>query len=262
MSNKTFRAHTISTKWRPIPKLGNRQLDHVFVSNTDGNSWGCFGRGLSKEPNARIIAQAEGCLEWVVEIACPNTNKLVAGITHQVNGICHNAANRLLLLAEIDVSDAPGNEIATPIFGKYGLGINAFIQSVKDAVYRVNQKTSGLISEEMVERALLRITHSKDDEIEILKEDIQDFLNINTQELPDEARTQLRDIYSELYSKRQATYNDFKNGTLPQNVYLTKLRSNVVEAFENTKSVIGDNSYESIFKLPPEVAAAYATGCN
>lgn len=262
MSNKIFRGHTISTTWHPIPELGNWPLDHVFVSTTDGMSWGCFGRGLSDEPNARVIAQAEGCLDWVTEIAGQITNNSVAGVTHQVNGICQNAANRLLLPAGIDVSDAPGNEIATSIFGKFGLGLSTFAQSVKDAAHRVNQRTPGLISEEMIARAVSKITHSKKEEIEILAEDLQDFLKINTKGLSNKVRAQLHDIYSELYLKRHATYAGFLNGKLSPDAYKASLRSNILKALENVKAVIGDAAFMTIFKLPPAVAAQYAVGCQ
>ena len=75
-------------------------------------------------------------------------------------------------------------------------------------------------------------------------------------------RAQLRDIYSELYLKRHAAYADFSNGKLSTDAYKASLRSNILKALENVKSVMGDAAFMSVFKLPPAVAAQYAVGCH
>lgn len=103
------------TDWHPIPELGDWPLDHVFVSTHDGYSWGCFGRGLADDPEARVICKGRAEYEWVMEIAGSDAS---AGVQHTVTGVCQCCANRLLLPAGIDVQDAPGNEIVVPIFGK------------------------------------------------------------------------------------------------------------------------------------------------
>jgi len=73
-------------------------------------------------------------------------------------------------------------------------------------------------------------------------------------------RDQLRDIYSELYLKRQATYADLSSGKLSADAYKASLHNNIRNALENVKSVMGDAAFMSVFKLPPAVAAQYAAG--
>ena len=261
MSTVTLRAHAAISSWRPIPQLGEWPLTHVFVSTPGGLSWGCFGRDLQDEPDAKIIVEGPALLAWVREIAGGVTKQSCAGVDFKVSGICHNAANRLLIPAGVDVSDAPGNEIATPIFGKYGLGLQEFAVRVRDAAHRVNGKQrADLISEEMVVSAVDSITHSKEEEIDILREDLQEFLNINTRELSEESRGQLREIYFQLYVSRHAIYADFKGGAITPEAYKGALSRAVTEAFEDASSVLGAEAFVSLFKMPAPVAAQYVVG--
>lgn len=254
MNEVLHRGHTIRTDWHPIPELGNWPLDHVFVSTEQGYSWGCFGRGLAEEPNAKIVCQGYAIVEWTREIAGPDGS---AGVQHQVTGVCHCCANRILIPAGVDVHDAPGNEIVVPIFGKYGLGLPALIDRVKTAAGAVNRRTPNSISDPAVEQAIQRITRAKEGEYEILMDDIDDLLHIKFSSLPADAQVSMKAIYSELYDKRQVDYEQFATGTIKAEEFKVRMHTNVTSALHNVRDLLGQEAFHSMFRMPPELAAAY-----
>jgi hypothetical protein len=89
--------------------------DHTYVEcGTGGKGWSCWGgktggaelrRGVGSTKRADGIAGSDGR----------------GGITcYLVNGVCHQAANRILLPAGITVRGARGYEVSEALFGTYG----------------------------------------------------------------------------------------------------------------------------------------------
>jgi len=254
MNEVLHRGHTIRTDWHPISELGNWPLDHVFVSTEQGHSWGCFGRGLAEDPNARVVCQGYAIVEWATEIAGTDGS---AGVQHCVTGVCHCCANRILIPAGVDVHDASGNEIVVPIFGKYGLGLPALIDRVKAAASAVNGRTPNSISDSALEQAIQRVTRAKEDEYEILMDDIDDFLHVKFSSLPADARASMKTIYSELYDKRQAEYEQFAAGRITADEFKMRMRTNVTAALHEVRDLLGQEAFHAVFRMPPELAAAY-----
>lgn len=89
--------------------------DHTYVAcGTLGKAWACWG-GKS---GGAALRQAPGSTKRADAIAEPNER---AGITcYLVNGVCHQAANRILLPAGITVQGARGYSVSTALFGTYG----------------------------------------------------------------------------------------------------------------------------------------------
>lgn len=262
------RGHTISTNWHPIPELGNWPLDHVFVSTEQGHTWGCFGRALQGEPAARVVCQGYANVEWVMEIAGPDCNKnncgplqcnhtCCAGVEHQVTGVCHCCANRLLLPAGVDVHEAPGNEVVVPIFGKYGLGIREFVTRVKDTAFRVNSRTPNAIPESQVEAAVQRIMRAREDEYDIMMSDVDDFLHVKVPMLPSNVQDSMKAVYSGLYDRRLKTYDTYTSGQISKDQYLAQMHQNIEQAFHDLQDLLGGQMFKEVFRMPPPVAAAY-----
>jgi hypothetical protein len=93
------------------------QADHTYVMcGAGGKAWGCWG-GTSS-PAEREIRRGEGSTLRADAIAEPNER---AGIKcYLINGVCHQAANRILLPAGITVRGARGYSISEALFGPYG----------------------------------------------------------------------------------------------------------------------------------------------
>jgi hypothetical protein len=96
-------------------KLAIGFADHTYVEcGTGGKAWGCWGG----KTGGRVINQGTGSTRRADAIAEPNER---AGITcYMVNGVCHQAANRILLPANILVTAAKGYSLSLSIFGTYG----------------------------------------------------------------------------------------------------------------------------------------------
>lgn len=94
-----------------------RAADHTYVTcGTGMKSWGCWGG----KKGGKIINQGVGSTKRADAIAQPNEK---AGIKrYLIDGVCHQAANRILIPAKILVSDARGYKLSTAVFGTYGRG--------------------------------------------------------------------------------------------------------------------------------------------
>jgi hypothetical protein len=89
--------------------------DHTYVEcGTGGKGWSCWG---GKTGGAELC-RGVGSTERADDIAGSDGR---GGITcYLVNGVCHQAANRILLPAGITVRGARGYEVSEALFGTYG----------------------------------------------------------------------------------------------------------------------------------------------
>ena len=92
-----------------------RLADHTYVAcGTLGKAWGCWGG----KTGGTELRRAPGSTKRADAIAEPNER---GGITcYLVNGVCHQAANRILLPANITVLGARGYSVSAALFGTYG----------------------------------------------------------------------------------------------------------------------------------------------
>ena len=137
--------------------LNGIKLDHVWVcSEPSRHNWNCYGRGIEGNnlPESRLIGTATGNTEWMAAMYGPeaegrggraNGGLPAAGVIELLGGVCQNAANRILAMTEenIDVSKANANEIVILAFGKYGAGVDAFVNRLKTTAAQLNAKRPG-----------------------------------------------------------------------------------------------------------------------
>lgn len=91
------------------------QADHTYVKcGTGKRAWGCWGG----KTGGKVLRRGTGSTARADRIAQPDEK---AGITcYLINGLCHQAANRILLPAGITVRGARGYSISEALFGPYG----------------------------------------------------------------------------------------------------------------------------------------------
>ncbi len=96
-------------------KLLLKLADHTYVKcGTGKKAWACWGG----KTGGRTIAKGTGSTKRANAIARANEK---AGIKcYAINGVCHQAANRILLPAGVTVKDALGYRVSTSLFGTYG----------------------------------------------------------------------------------------------------------------------------------------------
>jgi hypothetical protein len=81
-----------------IPAQFNKNWDHVYVGSDGGHLWGCFGGdsgGIEICSGPGDIAFAY-CLSYPRGKSALGLLPLYAGITYGKDGVCHQAANRIL----------------------------------------------------------------------------------------------------------------------------------------------------------------------
>jgi hypothetical protein len=95
--------------------------DHTYVEcGTGAHGWSCWG---GKTGGAELRS-ASGSTLRADQIAGADER---GGITcYLINGVCHQAANRILLPAEITVRGARGYEVSEALFGMYGRPVGFF----------------------------------------------------------------------------------------------------------------------------------------
>jgi hypothetical protein len=95
--------------------------DHTYVEcGTGGKAWSCWGG----KTGGSALRRSAGGTRRANAIARPNER---AGIKcYLVNGVCHQAANRILLPAGITVRGARGYDVSEALFGTYGRPRGAF----------------------------------------------------------------------------------------------------------------------------------------
>ena len=99
---------------KAISTLAN-QADHTYVEcGTTQCAWGCWGR----KAGGRALRSGPASTKRADKIAQPDERANIK--CYLVNGVCHQAANRILLPAAITVRGARGYGISEALFGVYG----------------------------------------------------------------------------------------------------------------------------------------------
>jgi hypothetical protein len=100
---------------RYASKLFLNLADHTYVKcGTGAKAWGCWGG----RTGGTALRRGRASTRRADAIASPNER---AGIKcYLINGVCHQAANRILLPAGITVMGARGYEVSESLYGPYG----------------------------------------------------------------------------------------------------------------------------------------------
>ncbi len=97
-----------------------KAADHTYVKcGTGGKAWRCWGRSTG----GRNIAQGSASTKRAGAIATQNgtaSNQSAGLKCYLVNGVCHQAANRILVQAGVTIRAAHGYWISSALFGTYG----------------------------------------------------------------------------------------------------------------------------------------------
>lgn len=103
------------TGWHYPTDLFLRLADHTYVScGSGGKAWSCWGGKTGGQP----LSTGAGSTRRADAIAEPDER---AGITcYLINGVCHQAANRILSPAGILVLGAKGYWVSESMYGTYG----------------------------------------------------------------------------------------------------------------------------------------------
>lgn len=98
-----------------------KAADHTYVEcGTGAKGWACWGG----KTGGTMLTSNYGSTERADLIAEPNERARIT--CYLVNGVCHQAANRVLLPAQMLVLGARGYAVSSAIFGPYGRPAGVF----------------------------------------------------------------------------------------------------------------------------------------
>ena len=88
--------------------------DHTYVECSQAKGWSCWGG----KTGGTALRSAIGSTKQADAIAEPNERAAIK--CYAINGVCHQAANRILWPARITVRGARGYKLSEAIYGPYG----------------------------------------------------------------------------------------------------------------------------------------------
>lgn len=95
--------------------------DHAYVEcGTQAVGWGCWGG----KTGGTVLRSAPGSTNRANSIAQPDERANIK--CYAINGVCHQAANRILLPAGITVEGVKGYSVSSALYGTYGLTSGPF----------------------------------------------------------------------------------------------------------------------------------------
>jgi hypothetical protein len=110
---------TATLKGHAMPASGFHFWDHAYADSSCGFKWGCFGR----DSGGSTISSGNGDSTIADCLSFPRALPVVyAGIIYGRTGVCHQAANRILHPAKVDVSSARGFPLSLAAWGMFGKG--------------------------------------------------------------------------------------------------------------------------------------------
>lgn len=251
------------------------KLDHVWVcSEKSLHNWNCYGRGMEGNgfPGSRQIGIASGNADWMAAVygveaegkgGRANGGLPAAGVVELLGGVCQNAANRILAMTaeNIDVSKANANEIVVLSFGKYGAGVNAFVDQLKKTAEVLNMRRPGSVSDQDLARVLANVEKgcAATSEIDALIDDLPAHVREGLIEGSTEVERHAFVVeYAEYQKRREAKFDEIMKMNLPNHdargVMGEFLKCELTALFERLRACMGKDRYLAILRvLPGEV---------
>lgn len=197
--------------------FGGLESEHTFVI-TDGHNFNCFGRGAESVSESRVVCETTASSKWAERIygefeGSQDQTKPAAGLRVRYDGVCQNAANRILVLGGegVDARQTKANVLATLLYGKFGFNVDKYLELVTRTGNELLQQEPGEIDPSDIAAVTQRIKSGllPDAELEILHADIPEQLNLQKAlpELTDNQRALFRPIYAEYQQDRLAAFD-------------------------------------------------------
>ncbi len=258
----TFKAYGIpAMNYGHFHASPDRPLEHVFVLTDAGHDWGCFGRGGAAISHSRLLTESVGNARWA-NLANGTDKDHPTGMTNFVDGTCHCVANRLLAFSNSDVSAANGNELVILGYGKYGYGLDAFVERVKDAA--VHLRGEGVfIGDEEVAQIEQKLRGHIREELDILRKDFEELFPLKIGALATEKLAGLRSIYERYHTRRlevRASIDPTAPQSEVQTQYRTLLHPALIKCLYDAMDLLGQDVYTKLLKLSPPEAARFLFG--
>jgi len=208
------------------------KLEHTWLSTEFGpHNWNCYGRGRgnNNDPDARRLAVVHGNVRWMAEVygteaegrsGRGDDDPAAAGVVELLHGVCQNATNRMLAMTveNLDVSKAGGSELVVLAFGKYGFGVESFIERLNETAARLNAQHPGTVSGEELRRTLSNVNAGTmvGAEFEALMDDLPEIRAAFMTKATERQRGEFAKKYAAFQLRREETFSSLDKRSLPK----------------------------------------------
>lgn len=250
------------------------RLDHTWLSTESGpHNWNCYGRGRSNnhDADARRMGVVHGNVAWMAAVYGPNAegrsgrgdnDPAAAGVVELLHGVCQNAANRMLAMTEenFDVSKAAGNELVVLAFGKYGFGVDQFIERLKVTATELNAKALGSVTEEELRRTLANVKAGTtvNAEFYALTDDLPSIRDAFKESATDRQRIAFAEKYSAFQLRRSEKFAAIEKLHLPNHDarghMASFLKVELSNLLESIRGSLGEDVYAQVVSVVPDMA--------
>lgn len=252
-------------------QLNGIKLDHTWLSTECGpHNWNCYGRGRknNRDRDARRLGLTHGNVAWMSEVYGPEAegrsgrdpgDPAAAGVVELLHGVCQNASNRMLAMTEenLDVSKAGGNELVVLAFGKYGFGIEAFIDRLKNMAAKLNAATPGTVTEAELNRTLANVEagRSVGAEFEALTDDLPIIRDAFLGKATRAQRAEFAKEYAAFQFRRSERFHEVEKSNLPNHDARGKmaifLRTELGRLLGKVRELLGPDVYTQVVSVVP-----------
>ena len=255
-------------------ELKGFRLDHTWLSTESGpHNWNCYGRGRSNNHDAdtRRIGVAHGNVAWMAAVYGPkaegrsgrgDNDPAAAGVVELLHGVCQNAANRILAMTEenLDVSKAAGNELVVLAFGKYGFGVDRFVECLKATAADLNAKSPGSVTEEELRRTITNVKAGTtvNAEFYALTDDLPSIRDAFKVSATDRQRIEFAEKYVAFQSRRAEKFAAIEKLHLPNHdargQMASFLKVELSNLLEYMRGNLGEDVYTQVVSVVPDGA--------
>ena len=250
--------------------------DHTYVKCSTGNvAWGCFGGKTGGNP----LRHGDGSTKQADRIAGPSENGNLN--CYLINGVCHQAANRILFPAGVTVSGASGYNVSRSLFGTYGR-TNGLFGSCKSPFNQYSDVEGDLLERETRVMESADIAYSQGQALaapvisQVEQDDIQGEIKLYQQAnwawseelgiklfthmvgsqlslgVTDNLKNQLIDVRAAIEKKRMETEEALYHEDLSLKDYAEAFDELTITFQRQTAEILNSNQYETLFGLKPE----------
>jgi hypothetical protein len=257
-----------------VPTALRGQLDHVYVESDDGYNWGCFGRdrgSTSRLNSADGNSALADCLSKPIDPAY-RPAPIYAGLRYAFDGVCHQAANRILKYTGITVAKARGYGASIALYGEYGRGNKKRLQEEKKCIQLClpsgpRSPTQGgpdmLTSSQKAQLSTFIDELRKIDPKQATEENAEDLLSadellwklyaekLGATYSPEKLSSVAR-LQHNLQINRIVLVGEAEAGEITPDVFLSKFEAQKRDTFARCESILGKDDFRRLFDTTVE----------
>lgn len=229
--------------------------EHTYVTSSDGHFrfvWPCFG----SSDGGHEICKSTGDFNKCNELAGKNSH---AEIIYGITGLCHQAANRILIPAATTVENARFYLVSTGLYGTYGTDASRFFHK-----HHITQMMFiEMPNEDTSEKEFIKNIQDLYSTSNIKNTNANEPINYNSKEfelflqyrlkknLSDIHKNKLIEIHEKFHKKIKEMENDLNNKKISPKDYANKINNEISDTLSEFSKELTQEEFEKIFGIKP-----------